>query len=306
MIPRVISVLLVPAMLSSGLALAPSPVAARRSAPPEDEGQAAVEGEGELAPEAVEDEFSEPSEIEEAKGLFDEGAAKFETADYAGAIELWTRAYAIVPYAPQYASIKAKLIANLAEAQTRAYKVDAEVEHLNQAKILLVSYEAAVGEIYPSAAERDKELAWISARKSEIDAELQALAEREAAASAPPPKTGKGMRSGGAVLVGLGGGLLGMMVGGMVLGGANNNIDDLPSNDLDARASRYAEGRLGNTLAIVGGVGGAVMLGAGAALLVLGIRRKRALGEGEGQATALQITPTLAPTQLGLGVRGRF
>jgi hypothetical protein len=301
---RQVSVLLV----SATLLLGPTSAMAGGSAQPEAEGPVAPTN-----PEVLEAP-ADPDDavLDEAQHLFDEGASKYETADYAGAIELWTRAYGLVPNVPEYGPIRAKLIANLATAQERAYAVDREISHLNQAKILLERYRAGLAEIYgEDDVERAKELAWIAERVGAIDAELQAVADREAAANEPEPEPereprlgpGQGMVIGGSVLTGLGVAGLGVMIGGMVIGAGNNSLADIPSNDLDARATRFDQGRLGNTLAIAGGAGGAVLLGAGVALLVVGLAKKRAAGPTEAQAT---LVPILDPTQAGLGLVGRF
>lgn len=295
---RYISVLLAPATILTALSPLTLATPAHASAPAEP---------------AAEEPFDDPA-VEEAQRLFIEGANKFETADYAGAIELWTTAYGIVPNVPEYAVIKAELIANLASAQERAYAVDGEPIHLNQAKILLESYRAAIDDIYTSESEREHELAWVADRVDKIDTELQVVAEREAAQReaargqidepAPRLAPGQALVISGSVLTGLGVAGLGVMIAGMVIGGSNNDISDLPSNDLDARATRFSQGRFGNTLAIASGVGGAVLLGTGVALLVVGLEAKRAAGrEDVARAT---LVPVLDPTQVGLGLLGRF
>ena len=260
---------------------------------------------------------AEDQAVEQAQQLFDEGAAKFETADYIGAIELWTEAIGLVPQLPQYAPIKAKLIANIAAAQERAYLVDKEVSHLNQAKILIERYRSGLEEIYLDELEREKELAWANARLEKIDAELAAVAEREAAeraaaeraaaeaaeAAKPRRPPGQGLMIAGGVIGGLGVGGLAVMISGMVIGNKNDDISDLPTNDFDTRADRFRMGRLGNTLAIAGGVGGGVLLGAGVALLVVGLKKKRAAGQ---ETAGVTVVPIFDATQTGLGLAGRF
>lgn len=278
-------------------------VPANAAAPPEDEPAAEAAAE----PAADEEIGGEPA-VEEAKALFTEGAGKFETADYAGAIELWTEAYSIVPNRPEYAPIKAKLIANLASAQERAYAVDAELRHLNQARILLESYREVIDDIYTSSIEREKELAWVTERVGKIDAELKAVAEREDAARKKAEqgdrKPGQGLMIGGGVLVGLGAAGLGVMVGGMVMGQGANDIADIPTDDLDAREARFSRGRTGNALAIAGGAGGAVLIGTGVALLIVGMKKKKAAGADE--APQAVLVPALGRGSAGVGLVGRF
>lgn len=287
------------------------PLAATGSAPalafgPEEEPPA--DGAADEAP--AEEEIGGEPAVEEAKSLFNEGAGKFETADYAGAIELWTKAYSIVPNRPEYAPIKAKLIANLASAQERAYAVDAETSHLNQAKILLESYREVIDDIYTSTIEREKELAWVTERLQKIDDELQAVADREEAQRRKAEQDdrrlapGQGLMISGGVLTGLGAAGLGLMVGGMVMGQGANDISDIPSNDFTAREARFDRGRTGNLLAIVGGAGGAVLIGTGVALLVVGLKKKKEAG-GE-EAAQARVVPNFGPDRVGVGLVGRF
>jgi hypothetical protein len=247
--------------------------------------------------------------VQEAKRLFTEGAGKFETADYEGAIADWTHAYSIVPNKPEYAQIKAKLIANLASAREHAYEVDKEVAHLNQAKILLESYQGAIEDIYTESIEREKEEAWVEDRLEKINAELEAAAARAEQESGSGDgeeglSPGQGLIISGAVVTGLGIAGFGLMAGGMVIGQGANDIDDLPTNDVDARRSRFDKGRTGNALTIAGAAGGAVLLGTGVALLVIGIKKKKAAGEE--QAPTARLVPAFGPDHAGLVISGRF
>ena len=322
MLSRVTCVLLVPATILA--CLSPSTVLARVEAPAEqgseleatsevEQGNAPASETGESEGEAQAELAPVDPAVAQAQLLFEQGLDSFETADYIGAIELWTRAYGIVQEQGLDGLIMAKLIANLASAHERAYKIDASVSHLHQAKILLEDYHAAIEEIYASPAERDKEFAWVAERMERIDAELEIVAEREAEAARqanPPPDPertptpGRGLMIGGSVLTVLGVGGLGVMVGGMVLGSQNNDISDLPTNEFEVRADRYASGRLGNTLAIAGGVGGAVLLGGGIAMLAVGLKLRAA---GPAPATAaLRFAPTFGAHDVGVRVQGRF
>jgi hypothetical protein len=306
MAPRLVSVVSGVSLLAALLGPTPARAEAPEAAAPESD--AADEPD---EPDESDPELEEAEAEAEAQALFHAGADRFETADYAGAIELWTRAYGLVPSTPENASVHAKLIANIAAAQERAYAVDGAAAHLKQAKILLERYRETIPTIYPGTIEREKELAWVEQRLASIEVELEAVAEREAAAQAavveakPPPPPGRGLMIAGGVLTGLGVGGLGLMVGGMVLGGRNNGIDDLPSNDLDTRASRFDEGRLGNTLAIAGAVGGVALAGAGVALLVLGVKKKRAAGADDARPEAM-LVPIIDGQQAGFGLVGRF
>ena len=314
MLSRPASVLLIPALILA----CPAPVFA--GAPAEEQAsevEAPAEGEAAVEDEVpVEDEGpAEDTELDQAQELFNSGADKFETADYAGAIEDWTEAYGLVPNLPDYGGIKAKLIANIASAQEKAYEVDKEPSHLNQAKILLERYRDEIPEIYPTPAEREKELAWVDEHVAEIDAELDALAQAEAdaearrnaalaAKDAKPP--GRTLIIAGSTFTGLGVAGLGTFAAGLALGGGAEDISDLPTNETDARGERYARGRLGNTLAYVGGISGGVLLVTGVALLAVGLKQRKAGAAQSEQAPSVTLAPMLGRERAGLALSGRF
>src|SRR5688572_7280767 len=80
---------------------------------------------------------AEDPQLEEARKLYAEGEARFDTADFDKAFELWTRAFTIVPDSPDAGRIKALLIYNIATARERSYEVTGDVSHLRHAKILM-------------------------------------------------------------------------------------------------------------------------------------------------------------------------
>ncbi len=54
--------------------------------------------------------------------LAQEAQTRFETADYAGAIDLWTEAYAALPQDSEYAQQRSVLVYQIAQACVEAYK----------------------------------------------------------------------------------------------------------------------------------------------------------------------------------------
>src|SRR5687768_1890321 len=56
--------------------------------------------------------------------LAQEAQTRFETADYAGAIELWTQAYAALPNEPAYDKRRNVLAYQIAQACVEAYELD--------------------------------------------------------------------------------------------------------------------------------------------------------------------------------------
>jgi MYXO-CTERM domain-containing protein len=76
--------------------------------------------------------------------LFRGGQDRFETSDFDGAIEQWTRAYEELPRGPEHQAIRAMLLANLAQAHVEAHAIGGDLEHLRQADGLFVSYLAMI------------------------------------------------------------------------------------------------------------------------------------------------------------------
>lgn len=78
--------------------------------------------------------------------LYRRGHDRFETSDFDGAIELWTRAYEALPDGPKYRVTRATLLANLAHAHVKAFAIDEDPEHLRRADALFVSCLAMTDE----------------------------------------------------------------------------------------------------------------------------------------------------------------
>ncbi len=257
-----------------------------------------------------------------AEAIFRRGQAKYETADYSGAIELWTEAYALVDPVPENASIKALLIYNLAQAHIKAYELDDDPIHLKQARQLLDSFKTNLGMLYDDQAQLDEERGKVDGRIAEIDAKI---AEREQAdaqsepeppppvveppstepVDAPPnPNAGTPLIIAGGVVTGLGAlAGVGAIVGGLI-GSSANDISDLEPDDLQGREDRFASGQTGNTLLLSGSIGAGVLLPTGIALIVVGaLRNKKAK-----RATAAlpMLTPSFNRGGVGLSLSGRF
>ncbi len=154
-------------------------------------------------------------------------------------------------------------------------------------------------------------------RRAEEEARA-AAARRERAERAR--RAGKTFSAAGALLTGAGGAGVVMLATGLGLGRATEGRieqvkadalargDDwsVPCVDDACRAARreqldplLARGTASNVLVVIGAVSGAVLVSTGAALLAVGRRKKR-------EARTLEMTPTLAPTGLGVMLQGRF
>ncbi|MCX4240973.1 outer membrane protein assembly factor BamD [Paraliomyxa miuraensis] len=277
---------------------------------------------GEPAPPS---ERAEPDPLEQAQQLYDRGRAKFETADYRAAIELWTEAYANVPDTPEGNQVKVLLIYNLATAREKAFDVSRDPSELRQAQILLRNFEQSIDALYGEGEDAEAERLKVQQRIAALDERLAAFEaaraddegddgsdepepepEPEPAPSPPddvvdepPVPSRRGLVIGGAVTAGLGVAGLGVMGAGLAMGAGANDISGLAPDDVDARRAQFDRGRLGNTLGVVGGVAGGALLVTGAVLLSLGMRRG-----GKGKAVAMQ--PSVGPHHGALVLHGRF
>lgn len=247
--------------------------------------------------------------LDEAERLYDEGKAKFETADYEAAIELWTEAYRLVPDAQEGSRIKALLIYNIATAREHAFDVTQDPSQLRQAKILLESFEGSIPDLYPAeeqAAETTKvreRIAAIDARLTESKTETEPEAQPEPGPApepvdvdTAPARPGRPLVISGAVLLGLGVAGLAVMGAGLGIGAGANDLSELQDDDIEGRRDQFSRGRSANAMAIGGGVAGGVLVVTGAVLLGVGLAKNR-------RATPMAF---VAPGTAGLAVVGRF
>ncbi|KIG13076.1 hypothetical protein DB30_00541 [Enhygromyxa salina] len=269
---------------------------------------------------AAADEAPVDPNLETAETIFRQGQAKYETADYAGAIELWTAAYALVGSSTENASIKALLIYNLAQAHLKAFDLDKDKIHLKQALQLLQSFRSNLSLLHEDQEQLATETTKVEARIAEIEGMLADL-ERPASEPTPVPaptvepaqdggEADEDLRSGtpliaaGGTVAGLGA-LLGVVgiVGGLMASNAND-ISDLAPDDLSGREDRFASGRAGNTMLIVGSVGAGVLVPTGLALVVVGVLRNKKIDR---RSAALpRFVPSVSPSGGGLAISGRF
>ncbi|MEX1365310.1 MAG: hypothetical protein AB1Z98_19435 [Nannocystaceae bacterium] len=107
------------------------------------------------APAPAEAQAEDPALVE-ARALYDEGKARFDTFDYAGAVDSWTKAYAKLP--DSSAGVRNAMVYNIATAQEKAYGIDKDLAHLRQAVMLLQSYVAKYKELYKRTPETAAEV----------------------------------------------------------------------------------------------------------------------------------------------------
>ncbi|WP_106092208.1 hypothetical protein [Enhygromyxa salina] len=296
------------------LSVAPQPAAATDSAPAEDQ--------------AGPDEAPVDPNLAKAEALFREGQAKYETADYAGAVDLWTSAYALVDSSTENASIKALLIYNLAQAHLKAFDLNKDKIHLKQALQLLQSFQSNLSLLYDDQALLDAESSKVAGRIDEVEGLLAELEDSEREPAADPDeapaatvepaqdqspadantRSGTPLIAAGGTVIGLGA-LFGVagIVGGLMASNAND-ISDLEPDDLAGREDRFASGRAGNTMLIVGSVGAGVLVPTGIALIVVGALRNKK--NDDRRAAALpRLVPSVGGVWGGGGgvtISGRF
>jgi len=134
-----------------------------------------------LAQEPAAGEAAEDPKLAEAKTLYQEGEIKFQTAEYDAALGLWKRAYAILPNGDDTRAIRNALIYNIAEAHSQAYEVSRNPTHLRTAKVLLERYRTEHRDLYGDDPAAVKERAEADDRIAELDkkiAESVALGEQ--------------------------------------------------------------------------------------------------------------------------------
>jgi hypothetical protein len=127
------------------------------------------------------------ADLSKAQQLFDEGLARYDAADYEGAIEVFTLALSEVRgQGVSDFRVRGLLLFNIGRAHVRAHGIDHDVEHLRQAQSILRSFlEEANSEEFAGTIDADT-LAEAEQQLAEID---RALAEPEPEAEpGPGPK----------------------------------------------------------------------------------------------------------------------
>jgi hypothetical protein len=242
--------------------------------------------------------------------LYTQGQEKFDASDYGGAGDLWAEAVRALPESKDNAATR-QTIMNLAlDAYIRAFRNDSDRSHIDKAKTLLDEYEASL-EANGGALGSD-----IAGEKAKIEDILAELAAAEKPEDEPEPevepetdtndqvfvdeKPGQGLVIGGAVMLGVGAAGAGLMIGGLIGGGSAQKAFDasMPGTEREDIRKR---GKTMNILAITGGAVGAVFVGAGVALLIIGLQRNKAA-----RLQNVMLLPEVGPEYAGFGLSGKF
>jgi hypothetical protein len=260
----------------------------------------------------------EADPLEVAKQRHLAAATKYDTADYAGAIEAWQDAYDQLPRTADANPYRALILFNIAAAREKLFELRGDVAELKAAKILLEKFDGAIDEIYADApeegaAEREhvrEKIARIDARIAEASKPPEPAPEPQPAASEPtpvapadadtPPRRatpGRGLIIGGAVALGLGVAAGAGLIASALVGRKSNSLGGLADTDLVGRQERFDRGRSANAGAIASAAIGVVALATGVALVVVGSKRR---------ARSVAWQPLLERGTAGLGLSGRF
>lgn len=274
---------------------------------------------------------AEQADVAQASQLAQTAQARFETAEFTSAIELWSQAYDLLPDTAEYAAQRGMLTYQMAHACVEAYALDPQLSYLRKAERLFAGYLQTLSDRDPDGvAEVEKTLSELRAKIAAIEvaageqapaitddgAEAEALAHEAAAARLAAQRREEARIAGevrarrwrrltvaGGVTVGVGVGLLGIMSYGLVRGrrvDAAGEKEVLEGGDPGRLSELLQEGTTANHLAIATGVVGGVLAAAGIVMVsrgVVGERRAR---------SELVLAPVWSPGGGLLAVGGRF
>ncbi|WAS91660.1 hypothetical protein [Nannocystis punicea] len=244
---------------------------------------------------------------------FREGQEQFNRGEYLTAARTWAVAVERLRESPDNKDNRAAVYSYIADAYRKSVNNGAGIDIVREGLAALDGYAAQFGEAYPGEAlppqvaeTRDQ----FRAASEAIDAAAQPKDPAppatppgpSAPVDAPPPgKPWRPLAIGGGVSLGLGLASLGLFAGGLVrVGEAERQYNDSanacpldPKAATGACAEIDADGKSANAMAAVGLVLAPALLGAGAALLAIGLKRRAA-------AKRVVVAPTFGPRSAGL------
>ncbi len=281
---------------------------------------------------------AEPAISAEAEQHYNRGISERDAGHFAAAAVEFTAAYEGIPASSQYRAgvmfemVDAHRAAFSAGGRQRGKEHPAA--HLCAADKVLEEFvavtEAARGRKGKRSPDTNRAIELRNDLRKQITAAKQTAPEldcatveyprEDVAAAAPPVEPGdestkkpprtprkidKPLVIAGGVLTGFGLIMVGLMAGGLVRGKRAEADGDalvaamptLPAEDPALQAIDH-DGKVGNRMAIAGGVLGGLALGTGVALLVVGLRG--------GRTHKVAVAPTMAPQALGLAMRWQF
>lgn len=261
--------------------------------------------------------------------LAQEAQTRFETADFAGAIELWTQAYAALPDEAAYSKRRNVLAYQIGQACVEAYALDPQLVYLRKAERLFANYlesvsakdkvtttkvqgtldelrEKIAAAEAQEAAERQMAAEAVQEREHAEEAEASADTEGAAAREGAEREAQRSKRltiAGGAV-AGVGALFLGVMAYGLASGARVDREGAAAKADGVTDPARYqellADGTTANRLAVATAVIGGALVVTGVGLVAAGIAGKRRASR------ELGVAPTWLRGGAGLVLQGRF
>lgn len=254
-------------------------------------------------PLAVSDEGTEGIDdpMSRVASLINGGQVLFDTADFTGAIDRWTQAYAELPDSPDILTARNLLTYQIAQAHIEAHAIDGQPTHLRKAERLLSRY------IEGLAPEEAQARASAEQLREDLRARIAAAPPPLVIAEAPPPlprAIDVPRRAGPLSLIGgisLGFGaaaLLGTMIA--ALEGRRIDRDGERAVMRGAQAPELDElltrGTRANQAAITTAVVGAVLVTTGVALLITGRVRR----------SPVALAPSFGHGLVGMSFATRF
>lgn len=283
----------------------------------------------------------EPAPISEAaQSAYDRGLAERDAGRFPAAAREFAAAYAQISVSQR--ELRAAVLFDLVDAHRGAYTAGGERRGNEHPAAHLCAADRALADFIETEQERKrgrkspdmvkatglreevrKDFMTAKAREADLDCaalELPRVPEKEEPPPPPPadgpakPRDPNKLLIAGGVTAGVGLALVGLMVGGMVRGQRTEAdgaalVQAMPGlmPDDPQLAELERRGRGDNAMAVVGGVFGSLALGAGIALLVVGVRARQASGRPTGpEPAAVAVWPLASPSGGGAALRWRF
>lgn len=280
---------------------------------------------------------AQPTPLQRVSELVKSAQARYETADYAEAIELWTQAYDLLPDTPEYTAQRNVLAYQIGQACVEAYALDPKLAYLRKADVLLSGYQQSID---PQDTETQTEIAGRLADIRAKIAEAERLAAeqtdrereeaeraREAAAAAKRPdpaieaakkleearlrrvaerdaKKWRRISIAGGVTLAAGASMLAVMGYGLARGAKIDDDGDAAvasgTPDPVALQNLLDKGLTANRLAVATGILGGALAVTGAALVGAGVVRERRARR------AMAFAPIYLRGGAGLSFSARF
>jgi len=270
-----------------------------------------------------------PSEIER---LYVEGQEKYDNGEFAAAADAWTRLLNGLSESQANKATREMVLLNVLQADIDAYNRTRKGDGSKDVE-LLRSGKKTLDEYYTGFRRAYGDLAAVSAAVQEKGDELEQLlsdvdtagddsaddgpAEEDSGDDEsgedgaddgplpppPPPQpsdAGTGLIIGGAVAGSIGVGMLGLGIAGAIIGPqAEDDFNN--ATDSDEEDAATARGQRANAMMISGLAISLVGLGVGAALIVIGLKKKK-----QASSTGFGIAPVVAPRFAGAALSAKF